>query len=62
MNYPSIAGIVLTFGGIAGTFIVAHQMATWPDWSLFPAAITAILCMLAMVVGLGVLVVRALER
>jgi hypothetical protein len=61
MNYPSLAGAVLALGGASGTFIVAQEMATWPEWSLFPAAIAAILCMLAMVVGLGILVVRALE-
>jgi hypothetical protein len=61
LNYPALAGVVLASTGIFGTWLVADRLATWPDWTLFPAAIGAILCLLAMVIGLGIIVVRALE-
>lgn len=61
MSHPAIAGALLAVGGALGNWGIAHQMATWPEWSLFPAAILAILCILAMVIGLGIIVVRALE-
>jgi hypothetical protein len=61
LAHPAIAGGMLAIGGAVGNWFVVSHLAGWPDWSLFPGAIAAIVCMLAMVIGLGILVVRGLE-
>lgn len=52
---------MLTGLGVAGTWLVVTGLPNWPDWSLFPGAILGVLCMLAMMLGLGIVVVSALE-
>jgi hypothetical protein len=61
MAHPTTCGIVLAGGGIGGTWAVVGGMPGWPDWAVMPGAILGILCMLAMMIGLGIVVVRLLE-
>jgi hypothetical protein len=47
--------------GFAGNWWVADQLQYWPSWSLFPGVALSVTCLVAMVIGLGLLVIRALE-
>lgn len=58
---PTACGIALTGGGIGGTWAIVSTMPGWPEWAVIPGAILGVLCMLAMMIGLGIVVVRVLE-
>ena len=56
-----MAGVLLALLGALGNWAIAASMSSWPSWMLFPSAFLAVLALVAMIVGLGILVVRALE-
>lgn len=51
----------MAVGGFAGNWWVADQLQYWPSWSLFPGVAISVLCLISMVIGLGLVVIRALE-
>lgn len=61
LSHPVMFGAVLTGGGIFGNWILSSQMSGWPDWMLFPSMMLAVLSLVSMVIGLGILTVRLLE-
>jgi hypothetical protein len=61
LSHPALFGVVLTAGGILGNWTLSSQMADWPAWMLFPSMLLAVLSLVTMVIGLGVLTVRLLE-
>jgi hypothetical protein len=61
LSHPILFGAVLTAGGIFGNWILSSQMSDWPDWTLFPSMMLAVVSLLTMVIGLGILTVRLLE-
>jgi hypothetical protein len=58
---PTVTGLLLTVLGIAGTWVIISRMATWPSWMLFPSMFLATVFLVAMMLGLGLLVVCGLE-
>src|SRR5690606_29763346 len=61
LDHPTVAGVVLAGVGIGGTWTVVDGMPTWPDWAMIPSAVLGVLCMLTMMLGLGIVVVRMME-
>ncbi|HUG15723.1 MAG TPA: hypothetical protein VMM78_11985 [Thermomicrobiales bacterium] len=61
MTHPSACAVALAGGGIGGIWAIVRSMPRWPDWALIPGSMLGILCILAMMFGLGILVVRVLE-
>lgn len=51
----------MAIGGFSGNWWVADQLQHWPSWSLFPGVAISVLCLISMVIGLGLVVIRALE-
>jgi hypothetical protein len=51
----------MAVGGFTGNWWVADQLQHWPEWSLFPGVAVSVTCLVAMVIGLGLVVIRALE-
>jgi len=47
--------------GFAGNWWVADQLQHWPSWSLFPGVAISVFCLVSMVIGLGLVSIRALE-
>jgi hypothetical protein len=61
MEHPLACGLAMAAAGIAGNWIIVRGLPHWPEWMLVPGAILGILSMLLMMIGLGVVVVQALE-
>lgn len=61
LEHPTLSGGLMALTGFFGNWVIASQMEHWPDWTLFPGVILACLCLISMVIGLGLVVVRALE-
>ncbi len=61
LSHPAMFGAVMTVVGILGNWAISSRMAAWPAWMLFPSMILAVLSMITMVIGLGILTVRLLE-
>lgn len=61
MQRPLFSALVLTAAGVAGCWLIVTGMSGWPAWTIFPVMIAAVLALVATVVGLGLLVVLALE-
>jgi hypothetical protein len=61
LSHPAAFGAVMTIAGILGNWFISSRMAGWPAWSLFPSMILAVLALVTMVIGLGILTVRMLE-
>jgi hypothetical protein len=61
MSHPAVFGAVLTAGGIFGNWSISSQLAHWPAWMLFPSMMLAVVSLISMVIGLGILTVRMLE-
>jgi hypothetical protein len=59
--YPALAGLLLALAGIAGNWGIASNMSAWPAWMLFPAMLLSVFALVAMILGLGLIVVRLLE-
>jgi len=58
---PALTGAALSVLGILGTWLIVSQMATWPNWTLFPSMMLAMLSLLAMMLGFVLLTIRWLE-
>jgi hypothetical protein len=58
---PLLAGIALAVTGGFGNWLITRFIAGWPAWTLFPSFLAAVLCLAAMVIGLGIATVCALE-
>ncbi|MEX1157385.1 MAG: hypothetical protein WEC79_00465 [Thermomicrobiales bacterium] len=61
LSHQTLFSAVMVVAGILGNWTISSRMADWPAWMLFPSMILAVLSLLAMVVGLGILTVRLLE-
>lgn len=61
MARPALGGSLLAVLGILGNWLIVRNLSGWPDWMLFPSLILATLALVAMVLGLGIVVVRLLE-
>ncbi len=61
LSHPALFGVVLTVGGIFGNWMLSSQLSSWPAWMLFPSMMLAVLSLITMVLGLGILTVRLLE-
>lgn len=61
LSHPTPFSAVMVVAGILGNWTISSRMAGWPAWMLFPSMILAVLSLLAMVIGLGILTVRLLE-
>lgn len=61
LRHPALLGLALTALGVFGIWYIAHSLPQWPDWSLFPSLILSVLAIVAMITGLGILVVCGLE-
>lgn len=61
LSHPALFGLALTFAGIFGNWTLSSRMAEWPAWMLFPSMLLAVLSLVMMVLGLGVLTVRLME-
>lgn len=59
--HPALFGAVVAALGVAGNWVIASRMSDWPAWMLFPSMMLAVLSLLAMVIGLGILTVRLME-
>jgi hypothetical protein len=59
-EHPGLAGALLAAGGFFGNWLVGSRLAGWPAWMLLPGAILAVVCLVLMVVGLGLVTIRAL--
>jgi hypothetical protein len=59
--HPALAGTVLAVLGILGNWAIARSMSSWPAWMLFPSVVLSVLAIVALILGLGLLVVRLLE-
>ena len=58
---PLLAGLTLAVAGGAGNWLITHFIESWPAWTLFPSFLVAVLCLAALVLGLGIATVCALE-
>jgi hypothetical protein len=58
---PLVGGGVLAAAGIAGNWLIVHNLQHWPSWTLFPSMLIAALFLATMVIGLGVVTICALE-
>ncbi|MCO5178172.1 MAG: hypothetical protein M9890_14550 [Thermomicrobiales bacterium] len=58
---PALTGAALATLGVFGTWLIVSQMATWPNWTLFPSMMLAMLSLLAMMLGFVLLTIRWLE-
>lgn len=58
---PAVSGALMAVGGFSANWWIGTQMPGWPAWMILPGAIVAILCLFTMMIGLGLVVVRALE-
>ncbi|HEX5164783.1 MAG TPA: hypothetical protein VFV93_05250 [Thermomicrobiales bacterium] len=61
LTHPALSAIVMASLGILGNWAIVRNVANWPPWMLFPSMIVAVVCLLTMVIGLGILTVRLLE-
>ncbi len=61
LSHPALFGLGLTIFGVLGNWTLSSRMADWPAWMLFPSMLLAVLSLITMVLGLGVLTVRLLE-
>lgn len=61
LTHPASFGALMAALGIFGNWFIASRMSNWPAWMLFPSMILAVLSLLAMVIGLGILTVRLME-
>jgi hypothetical protein len=61
LAHPALFGAFMAVLGIVGNWVVASRMSGWPAWMLFPSMMLAVLSLLAMVIGLGILTVRLME-
>jgi hypothetical protein len=60
-DHPLFAGTVLAVAGIASITTIVRNMESWPDWMLFPGMLLSVPALAAMMLGLGIVTVRALE-
>jgi hypothetical protein len=60
-QHPTLAGAILAGVGIAAIATIIHNMPTWPTWMLFPSVLLSVPALVAMMLGLGIVTVRALE-
>jgi hypothetical protein len=58
---PIVAALAVTAVGICGSWLIVTGMGNWPVWTIFPVMIGAVLSLAATVVGMGTLVVLALQ-
>jgi hypothetical protein len=61
LSHPAPFALVMAALGIFGNWFIASRVTSWPAWMLFPSMALAALCLIAMVIGLGILTVRLLE-
>ena len=61
LAHPALAGLALVVFGILGNWMISTRMSDWPAWMLFPSMILAVVSLIMMVIGLGLLTVRMLE-
>ena len=61
LRHPTVLGLALTALGVAGVWYISRSLPHWPDWTLFPSLMLSALALVAMVIGLGILVVCGLE-
>ena len=61
MSHPAGFGVVMAVAGVLGNWAISSRMSEWPAWMLFPSMILAVLSLVTMVIGLGILTVRMLE-
>jgi hypothetical protein len=61
LSHPALSAVAMATIGIFGNWYIASRVTSWPAWMLFPSMALAALCLIAMVIGLGILTVRLLE-
>jgi hypothetical protein len=61
LAHPALAGLALVVLGILGNWMISTRMSDWPAWMLFPSMMLAVVSLIMMVIGLGLLTVRMLE-
>jgi hypothetical protein len=61
MAHPALAGLVLAVAGVLGNWMISTRMSDWPAWMLFPSMLLAVVSLVMMIIGLGLLTVRMLE-
>jgi hypothetical protein len=61
LAHPALFGVVMAALGVLGNWFISSRMSDWPAWTLFPSMILAVLSLLAMVIGLGIVTVRLME-
>lgn len=58
---PALAGALLAAAGIFTLVTIIRNVAEWPGWMLFPSMLLSVPALAAMMLGLGIVTVRALE-
>lgn|GEM_PF-2160282 len=58
---PVVTGLVLVVVGIFGNWMISTRLSDWPSWMLFPSMMLAVVALIMMIIGLGLLTVRMLE-
>jgi hypothetical protein len=61
LAHPALAGLAFTVLGILGNWMISSRMSGWPAWMLFPSMLLAVVSLVMMVIGLGLVTVRLLE-
>lgn len=60
-DHPTISGVALAAIGILSITTLVRNMQDWPSWMLFPSMLLSVPALAAMMLGLGIVTVRALE-
>jgi hypothetical protein len=58
---PLVGGGVLAVAGLAGDWLIVHNLSHWPSWMLFPSMLLAAPLLAVLMIGLGVVTICALE-
>jgi hypothetical protein len=61
LAHPALFGGVMATAGVLGAWLISDRLAGWPAWMLFPSMVLSVLALVSMIIGLGLLTVRAME-